>query len=280
MRILGADGKEQQIKLGQKPEGQPINPPERPQGPQNPQELEKPLVHEATGMEHVYDLSVGKYDVVIDTGPSYTTKREEVSAQMADFLKAFPAAAPFVGDIFVKALDWPQADEIAKRLNAMMPQQAQGGMPPELQQLIEGGKAQIMQQGKQLEQLTQELQVAKVEKQLADKANAIKLQEKDLVIQKMQALEAIEDAAEQATQNAMPPEKQETQPQQAPQINLTIPEGLGTALGNAVLQGTQQIMANMPPLNVNMPSMKRTPFRDGNGLIEYSIDEPVMKGAQ
>jgi hypothetical protein len=70
-----------------------------------------------------------------------------------------------------------------------------------------------------------------------------------------------------------PPEAKE--PQQAPQINLTIPEGLGTALGNAVIQGTQSILGNLPPLQVQMPSMKRTPFRGPDGLISHTIDEPM-----
>ena len=33
-----------------------------------------------------------------------------------ELLKVFPEAAPIIGDIFAKNLDWPGADEIAKRL--------------------------------------------------------------------------------------------------------------------------------------------------------------------
>ena len=51
----------------------------------------------------------------------------------------------------VKALDWHNADEIAARLKAMVPQQAQGGLPPELEQQIQQGQQMIQDQGKELE---------------------------------------------------------------------------------------------------------------------------------
>lgn len=69
----------------------------------------------------VYDLGVGKYDLVVSSGPSYTTRREAVSQQMLEFLTKFPQAVPYIGDLLVKHMDWPDADELAKRLQAMVP---------------------------------------------------------------------------------------------------------------------------------------------------------------
>ena len=81
--------------------------------------------------------------------------------QMTEFIRSFPDAAPVIGDILVKALDWPQAEEIAERLKGMVPQQAQGGdgVPPELQQMIEQGQQTI-------QQLQQENQSLKADKQI------------------------------------------------------------------------------------------------------------------
>ncbi|MES9819101.1 MAG: portal protein [Candidatus Thiodiazotropha sp.] len=70
----------------------------------------------------VYDLSVGKYDLVVSVGPSYATRREAVSEQMLTFLTKFPQAVPYIGDLLVKHLDWPESDELARRLQAMVPQ--------------------------------------------------------------------------------------------------------------------------------------------------------------
>ncbi|MEI9890937.1 MAG: hypothetical protein WDN45_10490 [Caulobacteraceae bacterium] len=47
----------------------------------------------------VYDLSVGKYDLTVEAGPSFTTRREEAANQMIQLIQAFPAAAPVLGDL-------------------------------------------------------------------------------------------------------------------------------------------------------------------------------------
>ncbi len=70
----------------------------------------------------IFDLSVGKYDLAVDAGPSFTTRREEAASQMLDLVRVFPAAAPIIGDLLVKNLDWPGADEIAERLQTLVPQ--------------------------------------------------------------------------------------------------------------------------------------------------------------
>src|SRR5262249_10509127 len=109
-------------------------------------------------------LTAGKYDLTVTAGPSFTTRREEAAAQMTEMMRAFPAAAPLIGDIIAKNLDWPGADEIAKRLQAANPaaqrpdgQQGSGGVPPELQQAIQKGQQQIAS-------LTQENQQLKADK--------------------------------------------------------------------------------------------------------------------
>ncbi|HYK80859.1 MAG TPA: portal protein, partial [Micropepsaceae bacterium] len=76
---------------------------------------------------HVYDLGRGKYDLTVETGPSFTTRREEAASQMTELIRAYPAAAPVLGDLLAKNLDWPEADEIAKRLQALLPAAANGG---------------------------------------------------------------------------------------------------------------------------------------------------------
>ena len=75
----------------------------------------------AGALEKIYDLSVGRYDLTVSAGPSYTSRREEAASQMIELIRAYPPAAPLIGDLLAKNLDWPGADEIAKRLAGMVP---------------------------------------------------------------------------------------------------------------------------------------------------------------
>lgn len=67
------------------------------------------------------DLSIGKYDVVVSTGPSFASRRAEASANMTELVRAVPAIAQIAGDLVVKNMDFPGADEIAKRIERSIP---------------------------------------------------------------------------------------------------------------------------------------------------------------
>jgi len=96
-------------------------------------------------MSKVFDLTVGKYDLTVTTGPSFTTRREEAANQMIEMVRAFPQAAALVGDLIAKNLDWPGADEMAERFKAMLPPQITGqGVPPQIQEQM-GKLTEIVQ---------------------------------------------------------------------------------------------------------------------------------------
>ena len=69
----------------------------------------------------VNDISVGKYDVTVITGPSYSTKRMEAADGMIQLLQSVPEVGKVILDLVVRNLDWPGADEIAERLRKMLP---------------------------------------------------------------------------------------------------------------------------------------------------------------
>ena len=71
------------------------------------------------------DLTAGRYDVKISTGPSYESKRAETADAMLQLVQAFPQLMAVGGDILVANLDFPRADELAERLKAMMAQAQQ-----------------------------------------------------------------------------------------------------------------------------------------------------------
>lgn len=118
------------------------------------------------GVVKLHDLTAGKYDLTVKAGASYTTRRQEAAEQMMQLLQSYPDAAPLIGDLIAKNLDWLGADEISKRLKAMLPpqlqeQDGQEYIPPQVQQMIMQGKQQIQQMGQALQQLQAENQSLK-----------------------------------------------------------------------------------------------------------------------
>lgn len=86
-----------------------------------PQAVSK--IRTSKGIEKVYNLGVGTYDVTVTVGPSYTTKRQEASAMMTEMVRADPTLMQKAGDIIVKNFDIPGAEALVERLRAFLPPQ-------------------------------------------------------------------------------------------------------------------------------------------------------------
>jgi hypothetical protein len=67
------------------------------------------------------DLNRGRFDISIETGPSFTTKRAEAAQAMTEFVRSVPAVGQVASDLIVRAQGWPGADQIADRLNKALP---------------------------------------------------------------------------------------------------------------------------------------------------------------
>lgn len=115
------------------------------------------------------DITVGKYAVTCEAGPSYATKRQETSEALMSLVQAFPPAAQVAGDLIVKSLDVADADVIAERLKLIMPPQVmqaeqakKEGKPPPDPQMMQ----QMQQQQQQLEQAKETMDA--MHKQITD----------------------------------------------------------------------------------------------------------------
>ncbi|MCA6281637.1 portal protein [Phenylobacterium sp.] len=64
----------------------------------------------------IFDLAAGRYDLTVRAGPSFASRREEAASQMIELIRAYPPAAPLIGDLLARNLDWPGAEEVARRL--------------------------------------------------------------------------------------------------------------------------------------------------------------------
>lgn len=71
--------------------------------------------------QYLNDVTAGAYDVVAETGPSFSTRREESRDGMTEFMRAVPAAAPLLLDVMAENQDWPGKEKIAQRAKALLP---------------------------------------------------------------------------------------------------------------------------------------------------------------
>jgi hypothetical protein len=139
-RIIGEDGETKMVKIN--PEQQePVNKIEDQQG----------IV-----IEKIYNPGVGRYDVVATTGPGYATKRQEALEAMAQLLQGNPQLWAVAGDLFVKNMDWPGAQEMAKRFAKTIDPKlmSDGEDNPELQ----AAQQQMQAMAQEMEQMHQMIQ--------------------------------------------------------------------------------------------------------------------------
>lgn len=105
------------------------------------------------------DVSVGEYDVVMDTGPGYETKREEGAEALME-LVATPTMGPKIAqvgaDLVVRSLDHPYMQELADRFAAMTPD----GLKKVMESLPDRAKSIVQSLANENAQLKQALQAA------------------------------------------------------------------------------------------------------------------------
>jgi hypothetical protein len=139
-RIIGEDGETKMIKINPEQE-QPVN---------------KIVDERGIVMEKIYNPGVGKYDVVAITGPGYATKRQEALEAMAQLLQGNPQLWAVAGDLFVKNMDWPGAQEMSKRFAKTIDPKfmSDGEDNPALQ----AAQQQMQAMGQEMEQMHQMIQ--------------------------------------------------------------------------------------------------------------------------
>ena len=108
--------------------------------------------------EVMNDVTVGEYDVVMETGPGYNSKRQEAVDSMMQMLAADPTLMQTAGDLIFRNMDFPGADIIADRmatLNPLSQVDEKSPIPPQVQMQL----AQSQQQMQQMQQQMQQMQM-------------------------------------------------------------------------------------------------------------------------
>ena len=139
-RIIGEDGDTKMVKIN----------------PDQPEAVNKIVDQQGIVIEKVYNPSVGKYDVVATTGPGYATKRQEALEAMAQLLQGNPQLWAVAGDLFVKNMDWPGAQEMAKRFQKTIDPKLLNDS--EDNPALQAAQQQMQAMGQEMEQMHQMLQ--------------------------------------------------------------------------------------------------------------------------
>ena len=102
------------------------------------------------------DVTVGEYDVVMDTGPGYNSKRQEAAETMLQLFSVDPSLIQQAGDLLIRNMDFPGAETIADRLavnNPLAKIDDKSKVPPRVQMELQQSKAQMQQMQQQIQSL-------------------------------------------------------------------------------------------------------------------------------
>jgi len=137
LRIIGYDGQPEMITVNQR-------------------------VQDEMGVEKVLnDVTVGEYDVFMDTGPGYQSKRQEAVEAMMPMISTNQELFNLAGDLVFRNMDFPGAEVIADRLAANNPLaqiDEKSEIPPQIQM-------KLMQAEKQIADMQQMIAAMELEKQ-------------------------------------------------------------------------------------------------------------------
>lgn len=121
------------------------------------------------------DVTVGNYDVEMETGPGYNTKREE-GVEVFTQLMGTPLGEKIAGvadDLVVRMMDVHGADAIADRLAAANPLSQiddKSDVPPQAQMMIKGLQAKLQQAMQALQQAGVEIKFGLQKQQVHEDA--------------------------------------------------------------------------------------------------------------
>lgn len=177
-RIIGEDGRDELVTLNEKTQAQT----------EDGQAISKVL----------NDVTVGQYDVVMQTGPGYETKRQEgVAAKMELLNTPLGEKIAQVGDdLIVREMDFNGSDALADRLAAANPMaqiDEKDDVPPKVQMMVKGLQQQLQQAQQVIKQQADEI---RLRGNIADKKN-----QTDLAIAHMNAVTKAHDTETWAAEN-------------------------------------------------------------------------------
>ena len=153
IRILNIDGTSEEVKIGK-----------------GLAKFNQTITDTQTGKDEiVYDLSRGKYDVVVSAGASFSSQRQESAQQLIDLTANNPAFAAIATDLIAKNLDILESEELTKRVRMQMIQS--GVIQATDEEAAEMGLGQVKQPTESEKALLENVQM-QTEKMMAEIVNS------------------------------------------------------------------------------------------------------------
>jgi hypothetical protein len=227
-RIIGEDGETKMVKIN----------------PDQPMPVNKIVDEQGIVIEKIYNPGVGKYDVVATTGPGYATKRQEALEAMAQLLQGNPQLWSVAGDLFVKNMDWPGAQEMSKRFAKTIDPKLMGD--GEDNPALAAAQQQMQAMGAEMEQMHQMLQ--NVSKSLD--MREIEVKEFDSQVKAY----AAETQRISAVQASMSPEQIQDIVMGTVHGMITSGDLVGEMPGREPMQDTMEEMPQGMPMQQGMPT--------------------------
>jgi hypothetical protein len=241
-RIIGVDGDVSMVKFN----------------PTQPEPVKEVRDMETGGLiEKIYNPGVGTYDVMVTTGPGYMTKRQEALDAMSQILQSNPQLWSVAGDLFIKNMDWPGAQEMAERFKKILDPKvlAEGDQSPEM-----------MAAQQQMQAMTEELnRMADIIENVQDSVAQREVDIKEYKAQ-VDAYDA-ETKRITAVQNSMTPE----------QIQDIVMGTIAGALDTGDLIGGAPEMREQPMMNEEMPQQQPMPEMGGMPEMPQQPPEGMME---
>jgi len=238
-RIIGVDGDVSMVKFN----------------PTQPEPVKEVRDMETGGLiEKIYNPGVGTYDVMVTTGPGYMTKRQEALDAMSQILQSNPQLWSVAGDLFIKNMDWPGAQEMAERFKKILDPKvlSEGDQSPEM-----------MAAQQQMQAMTEELN--RMTDIIENVQDSVAQREVDIKEYKAQ-VDAYDAETKRITamQNSMTPE----------QIQDIVMGTIAGALDTGDLIGGSPEMREQPMMNEEMPPQQ--PMPEMGGMPEMPPQQPPM----
>lgn len=108
------------------------------------------------GQPNLHNIGIGRYDVSVDIGPAYATRRQDAAQGFTEMVRAYPPLMEKAGDLMFRNMDWPGAEQLADRLAP--PEAEEGGIPPQLKAQMQQMQQHYEQQLAQAQQALQGMQ--------------------------------------------------------------------------------------------------------------------------
>lgn len=231
VRLLGLDGKQETALMDP--------------------EMESAFAETNASIDKIFNPGVGRYDVTIDTGPSYQTQRQESADFIANAVQRDNSIMQVAGDLVWKSQDFPLAEEFSERykklptIAPLLDDKGKQEIPPQAQAQMQEMQQQLQMLDQAIQGMEQELSQTQDKQRQAElkaqmeESKRIKAETENYVLKAEKQLETGKQQAIQEVQAAIPqPEMEQEMPEEP------VAPVLEALIGSLQQFAQQQVQAN------------------------------------